>query len=161
MWCCLDFVENVVCFLCFSDLLQLACSGWQNLYGLFGEDYCVVSDVSICGVWVTSWCSWQGIGCDLVLAYNMDDSCFVPHETQSEALDARWHLVEFHWERSAACGWFPQWTGSPSQSLNLYRSRSLLVLFQQLHSSLCRWGSRSWSRLTVMNHCLKSAVGQP
>ena len=52
-----NLVENVICFLCFLDLLQLVGSGWQALGGLFGEGCCVVDEVNICRVWVTNQCS--------------------------------------------------------------------------------------------------------
>ena len=91
----LYLVENVICFLCFLDLLQLVGSGWQNLNGLFGKGCCVVDEVNICRVWVANWCSRQSISGDLVLACDMYDSWVVPHEVQSEALNAWQHLVEF------------------------------------------------------------------
>ena len=56
----------------------------------------VLSMRSTSVVWVTNWCSRQSISVDLVLACDMYDSWVVPHEAQSKALNAWWHLVEFH-----------------------------------------------------------------
>ena len=81
-----DLMENVVCFLCLSDLLQLVGSG---------KGCCVVDEVNICRVWVANRCSRQSISGDLVLACDMYDSWVVPHEVQSEALNVWRHLVEF------------------------------------------------------------------
>ena len=88
-------MENFIWFLCFSDLLQLVGSGWQNLNGLFSEGCCVVDEVNICRVWVANRCSRQSISGDLVLACDMYDSWVLHHEEQSEALNAWRHLVEF------------------------------------------------------------------